>query len=204
MKTLPARIAQMLCGLAISAVGVSFSLLAGLGASPVACCPAVYSAPLGMSVGTAMWLMCGLFVLAQIALLRRGFRLFELLQMPVAWLFGLLTDVSSALLSPLACTLWPVRIVYCAAGIALLGVGVWLLRRAGLLMLAPDALMRTVSTLTGARFSTVKVLGDCTMVAVAVIGSLVLTGSLSHVSLGTIAAALLVGRVVGLLEAHIS
>lgn len=187
----------MLIGLLFAAAGVSFSLKAALGTSPIGCCPAVYSQPLHISVGTAMWIMCGFFIIAQIVILRREFQPLQFFQLLVAYLFGYLTDFTSVFLSNLAVnSLW-LKIVLCALGILSLAWGVFLLLKADLFMLSPDALLAIISKKYKLEFSRIKVIMDCSMVAVAAIGSLLMYQKLVHVGIGTLASATFVGIIIG-------
>ena len=194
------RTLMMLAGLLISAFGVSFSIKAELGTSPIACCPAVYSTPLHTTVGTAMWMMCVLFILAQIAIARKDFRPFQLLQIVVVVLFGKLTDVTSRILSGVNTQSVLEQGVFCALGILLLASGVFLLLKANLLMLSPDALLALISKKYGIEYGKAKVVMDVSMVLIAAIGSIILYGKLVHVGIGTLAAALFVGMVIRFLK----
>ena len=86
------------------------------------------------------------------------------------------------------------RIVICAA-ILLVAVGVFLYVTADLLMLPGEGVMNAMSQRTKLSFPVCKMIFDCTMVAGAVILSLVFTGTLLGVREGTIIAAIGVGLV---------
>lgn len=190
----------MLTGLLISAFGVSFSIKAEIGTSPIACCPAVYSTPLHITVGTAMWMMCVLFILAQMAIAKKDFHPFQLLQIVVVVLFGNLTDATSSLLSGVDAHSLLEQGVFCVFGILLLAFGVFLLLKANLLMLSPDALLALISQKHGIEYGKAKVVMDVSMVLIAAIGSIILYGKLVHVGIGTLAAAMLVGMVIRFLK----
>ena len=85
----------LLCvGLAIMAFGVAFSIKGGLGTSPISSLPYVISRITPLTVGTATIAMHVMLILLQILLLRRRYQLIQLLQLPVALLFGMLTDAA--------------------------------------------------------------------------------------------------------------
>ncbi len=186
----------MLLGLFISAFGASVAIKARLGTSPVACCPVVYAAPLGVSVGMSMFLFNVIFLLAQIALERREFPLFHLLQLIPAMLFGSLTDLTTILIGPLPAEGLPLRIAYCAVSIVMVGMGVFLLLRANLLMMCTEAFDAVVSRKTGVEYGIVKIIKDVLLVCIAAAGSLIIDHRLVHVGFGTAAAAVFVGMVV--------
>ena len=81
-------------GLIIMAFGVAFSIQAALGTSPISSVPYVTSAISGLSVGTTTIIMNFIFILIQIAILRREYDWFQLLQLPAAILFGVMIDVA--------------------------------------------------------------------------------------------------------------
>ena len=83
----------MLCvGLLIVAFGVAFSILADLGTSPISCPPYVASMLCPLTVGEATIVMHCIFILIQMALLRKDYDWIQLMQLPVAFAFGYMTD----------------------------------------------------------------------------------------------------------------
>lgn len=186
----------MLIGLFLSAVGVSFSIKAEIGTSPISCCPAVFSESLQLSIGMAMWLMCCLFLAAQIIILKKEFPLFQLLQLVVAFLFGYLTDFTNSLMSMLAAETIFKKVLYCVLGIIFLAVGVFALLKADLLMLSPDATLAVISKKYGFEYGRLKTIMDCSLVCIAAVGSLLIYHRLVNIGVGTLAAALFVGMVI--------
>lgn len=93
------RTVLMCAGLFIMSMGIAFSIKAALGISPVSSLPYVTSNISGMTVGeTTIIINCG-FVLLQAVILRKGFKIFNLLQIPVSVFFGLMIDVCGSILS---------------------------------------------------------------------------------------------------------
>jgi uncharacterized membrane protein YczE len=108
----------LLCvGLAIMAFGVAFSIKAGLGTSPISSLPYVTSLIGSMSVGTTTILLHITLILLQILLLRRRFDPIQLIQLPVALIFGALTDFSVWAIHAVPCTSYPMQWVLCGVGI---------------------------------------------------------------------------------------
>ena len=80
-------------GLVIIAFGVAVSIKSNLGISPPSCPPTILNLRwTGISVGTFTWIMHLLFILLQVALLRKDFKLSYLMQIPAAFVFGYLCD----------------------------------------------------------------------------------------------------------------
>lgn len=194
-KRLPARCLLLLAGLVIMAYGVSFSIQAGLGTSPISSLPYTVSQLAPLTVGTATIAMHCVLIALQILLLRRSYRPVQLLQLPVALLFGTLTDL--ALLSIRDLTpegyLW--QWLYCLLGIILVGVGVSCEVKADLIPLAGEGFILAVCRTFSLPFPPVKVGFDCTLVALACLLGVIFSGTLLGVREGTVAAALLVGLV---------
>lgn len=135
--THPIRRLLFLClGLIIMAFGVAFSIKAGLGTSPISSVPYVTSEISGLSVGTTTIIMNFIFVLIQIAILRRQYDWFQVLQFPAAILFGFTIDVAEQVIAPLPCSGYLMAWVYCALGIVLIAFGVSVEVMANLVWLA--------------------------------------------------------------------
>ncbi len=186
----------MLVGLFFAALGVSLSLKAKLGTSPLGVCPAVFSDSLGVSIGTVMWIMLSACVVVQIIILRKDFQLLQLLQLVVGFIYGKLTDFTLSLLSGIPDNILWLQVALCVLGIVCLAFGIYLLLEADLLMLAPDAMLVAITKVSDLEYSCIKIIMDCTMVVIAVIGSITLYHTLTDIGTGTIAAALFVGMLV--------
>lgn len=76
LKHIPARCPCLAVGLAVMAFGVAFSIAGALGTSPISSVPYVTSCISGLSVGTTTIIMNCIFVLIQIAILRRQYQWF--------------------------------------------------------------------------------------------------------------------------------
>ena len=82
------RLIVMLVGVAITSASVALTRATGLGTSPVSCFPATLSYLTPLTIGTWTFIMNVVFVLIQIALLRRDFNPVQLLQIPYVFVFG--------------------------------------------------------------------------------------------------------------------
>ena len=186
----------LLClGLTIMSFGIAFSIQAGLGTSPISSLPYVVSRLTPFSVGAATIALHCTLILLQIALLRRQYDPIQLLQLPAALVFGLLTDFSVWGLQGVTCTSYPMRWLLCAIGILLVGVGVSFEVTAGVVTLAGEGMVLAVCRVFPVKFAAAKVGLDVTLVLLASILSLLFLGELTGVREGTAAAALCVGLV---------
>ena len=183
----------LLCvGLTIMAFGVAFSIKAGLGTSPISSLPYVLSLLTPLTVGTATIAMHVVLICLQILLLRRRYDPIQLMQLPAALIFGVLTDFSVWALQGVPATSYPMQWV---VGILLVGVGVSFEVTANVVTLAGEGMVLALCKAFPLKFANTKVGFDVTLVLIASTLSLVFLGQLEGVREGTVAAAICVGLV---------
>ncbi len=184
----------VLClGLMIMAFGVAFSIKAGLGTSPISSVPYVVSLFSPLTVGTATICMHCVFILLQILLLRRKYDPIQLMQLPVALLFGYLTDFAVWCIKGISCSSYLDQWALCAIGILLVGIGVSLEVTAGVVVLAGEGFVLAVCRVFPIKFGNMKIAFDVSLVIIGCILSFIFLHGLYGVREGTIAAAILVG-----------
>ena len=187
------RYLLLLVGLAIMAFGVAFSIKASLGTSPISSVPYVVSLFAPLTVGTATIIMHCVFILLQILILRKKYHPIQLMQLPVAFFFGYLTDFGVWAVQGITCDHYLQQWLVCLIGIFLVAVGVSLEVKAGVVVLAGEGVVLAICKVLPVKFGYMKVGFDVTLVAIACVLSFVFTGRLQGVREGTVAAALLVG-----------
>lgn len=189
------RYLLLLAGLAIMAFGVAFSIKASLGTSPISSVPYVVSLFAPLTVGTATIIMHCVFILLQILILRKKYHPIQLMQLPVAFFFGYLTDFGVWAVQGITCDHYLQQWLLCLIGIFLVAVGVSLEVKAGVVVLAGEGVVLAICKVLPVKFGYMKVGFDVTLVAIACVLSFVFTGRLQGVREGTVAAALLVGLI---------
>ena len=190
------RYLLLLAGLSIMAFGVAFSIKASLGTSPISSVPFVVSLFTPLTVGTATITMHCVFILMQILILRKDYHLIQLMQLPVAFFFGYLTDFGVWAVQGISCNTYWQQWIVCLIGILLVAVGVSFEVKAGVVVLAGEGVVLAVcKVLPKIKFGYMKVGFDVTLVVIACILLFVFTGHLQGVREGTVAAALLVGLI---------
>lgn len=189
------RYLLLLAGLSIMAFGVAFSIKASLGTSPISSVPYVVSLFAPLTVGTATIIMHCVFILLQILILRKKYHLIQLMQLPVAFFFGYLTDFGVWAVQGITCNHYLQQWLVCLIGIFLVAVGVSLEVKAGVVVLAGEGVVLAICKVLPVKFGYMKVGFDVTLVAIACVLSFVFTGRLQGVREGTVAAALLVGLI---------
>ena len=188
------RYLLLLVGLSIMAFGVAFSIKASLGTSPISSVPYVVSLFTSLTVGTATITMHCVFILLQILILRKNYHPIQLMQLPVAFFFGYLTDFGVWAVRGIHCDTYWQQWLVCLAGILLVAVGVSFEVKAGVIVLAGEGVVLAIcKVFPKVKFGYMKVGFGVTLVIIACILSLSFTGQLQGVREGTVAAALLVG-----------
>ena len=177
------------------AFGVAFSIKASLRTSPISSVPYVVSLFAPLTVGTATIIMHCVFILLQILILRKKYHPIQLMQLPVAFFFGYLTDFGVWAVQGITCDHYLQQWLVCLIGIFLVAVGVSLEVKAGVVVLAGEGVVLAICKVLPVKFGYMKVGFDVTLVAVACVLSFVFTGRLQGVREGTVAAALLVGLI---------
>ena len=167
----------VLCvGLWIMSLGVSCSIKGALGTSPISSLPYALSGFLPLTVGTCTIIMHVGFILLQILILRRQYDPMQLIQLPVALLFGYLTDFALWAVDWLQCTAYWQQWLVCLAGICLVAVGVSCEVIADVAVLAGEGVVLAVCKVAPIQFSAMKVIFDVTLVVSACALSLAFTG----------------------------
>lgn len=189
------RCLLLVIGLVIMAYGVALSIQAGLGTSPISSLPYTISALTPLTVGTATIAMHGCLILLQILLRRRAYQPVQLLQLPVALLFGSLTDLTLSSIQTLTPHTYLEQWLFCLLGILLVGIGVSCEVNANVIPLAGEGFVLAVCSTWSLPFPPIKISFDCALVAIACVLGLACRGELLGVREGTVAAALLVGLV---------
>lgn len=187
------RLVLLCVGLSIMAFGVAFSIKAQLGTSPISSVPYVTSAISGLSVGTTTIIMNFMFVAIQIAILRKKYDWFQLLQLPAAIVFGVMIDVAEYIISPITLSNYFQQWLICAAGIVLVALGVSVEVAAKFVTTAGEGVVLAICQVAPIKFGNMKVVFDVTIVCISVVLSLVFLGKLDGVREGTAAAAFFVG-----------
>lgn len=177
------------------AIGVALSIKANLGTSPVSCVPYVYSLGFSMTVGTLSIIVNVLMILLQIILLRKEYQLIQLIQLPVALIFGIFIDFAMFLLSDLQTSNYIYQWILCLLSCVIIAFGVFLEVKANVTYLAGEGLSIAISKAFHVEFGKAKVGVDTTLVIIGVASSFILLHRLAGIREGTIAAALLVGSI---------
>lgn len=176
-KEICKRYGLFVLSLWFSALGVAFTKCGSLGVSPVSSVANVLSLRFtALSMGDWLILWSVLLILGQIAVLRRRYQLIQLLQLPMAFLFGWFTDVGMLIAGLVPVNNYPMQLVMVVLGIVILGFGVALSVIANVMFNAGEGFVKALSDVAEKNFGDVKIAFDIFSVSLSVVLSLILFG----------------------------
>ena len=190
------RLVLMMAGVAFVAFGIAVSRATDLGISAISCIPGVIHYASGLTLGTITFMFNVLLLLVQIALLRSRFNPLQLLSLLMLFVFSALIDffVPIALCIPMPN--YPIRLLFSILTCVFIAIGVWLQKKAALIMLPGDGIVQTICAVFHTNFGKTKVVFDTSLIVVGAVLSLVLMGGLYGVREGTVIAAVIVGFII--------
>jgi len=192
------RYIVFILGLFFAGIGVAFTKHSYLGVSPISSVANVMSIQFPiMTLGSWLIVWNCVLIVAQIAILRHNFKLYQLLQIPLSFLFGWFTDFGMWIVSWIPVSNYLTKFVMLLLGIAVLSFGISLSVIANVIMNSGEALVKAISDTIHKEFGDVKVAFDVTCVVMAVLLSVIFFhGKIVGTREGTILSALLTGFVV--------
>lgn len=192
------RMVVMVFGLAFVAASVGLTRATGLGTSPISCVPTTLSFFTPLTIGGWTFVMNVLFVLIQILLLRRDFKIVQLLQVPYVFVFSALIDFFVPIFELVPMPNYLAQLFFSVVGCFMTAFGVFLQVKASFLTLPGEGIVLSVAKVSKWPFPKCKIGFDASNVIIATVASLVAMGGLYGVREGTIISALAVGAIVGL------
>lgn len=200
MNSITKRVIIYIVGLFLLALGVTFSILAGIGVSPVSSLPYALSLILPISVGVGTILANVLFITIQTMLTKTFPWKDIIIQCLVAFIFGFFIDFTLWLLKglPSADSILLI-IIYMALSLIIIGIALLFYLTAKLPMMPYDTLTYTISMKWKIPFGKAKITSDMINVVISIILSLLCIHSLGSIGIGTFVAAYGIGKIVGLL-----
>lgn len=192
------RLPLLVAGMAFAAFGISLIAATALGSTPISTIPLTLTAITGVSFGTTTFIVNVLFVVIQALLLRKNFRIRNLLQLPSVLVFSAFIDFSVHLLSGFAPASWAAAMSFSMLGTLLLAVGIILQIRSQTVVQPGEGLVLAVSLAFKKPFGDMKVLTDVMHVVTAALIGWTVLGHIVQIREGTLVSAVLVGLFVKL------
>ena len=157
------RLLLFCIGLLLAGLGVAMGSTPGLGTSPISSLPYVTTFIIPWRFGAATIIINIVFFLGQIAILKRRFRAFQIIQLPMLVVFGLCIDLGVWLTGFFIPQSYILKLLETVFGCFVLAVGVWLQIRADITLLPGDAFIKVVADEYRLVFGTVKICFDCSV-----------------------------------------
>ena len=181
-------------------IGVSLTKHGELGVSPISSVANVISIKFSfLSFGTWLTISNCVLLLGQVILLRKNFMPFQLLQIPLSFLFGYFTDFGLYLASFIPNDIYIVKLLLVIFGIVVLGFGITLGVIANVILNSGEAFVKALSEVLHKDFSNVKIAFDISWVALSIVLSLIFfNGSMVGTREGTVISAVFTGVAVKL------
>lgn len=181
-------------GLLVMALGVIISSKANLGVPPSSSIAYTMDVCFGIPIGVATVPFFAVLVLLQILLLRKNYKLINLLQLPVGIVFGIfLTSFQKLFTGIPTPDNFLLKLVMLLISTVFVAAGLFLYISPGFITLAPDGFILAVATVTKKKYHDVKIVFDVSMVTVSMITCLLVIHSLGSVGIGTVISAVIIG-----------
>ena len=144
------RYVLFIISLFFSALGVAITKHGALGVSPISSVANVFSIKFTtISLGTWLILWNCILIIGQIIILRKDFKIIQLLQIPLSFLFGYFTDFGMWCVSPIVVNSYSVQILFVLIGVIVLGFGISLSVIANVIMNSGEAFVKAISDKSG-------------------------------------------------------
>lgn len=188
------RILLLVLGIFIIGHGVALSIRSNLGTSPISSVPYVFNLIVPyITVGTFAILINTLLVLSQVVLLKGKASFIQLIQLPLAFLYGFFIDINLWLTRSLVMDNYLIQLITVIVSCFVMAFGIFLELKADVGLLPGEGLTLVITRTFNTNFGKTKVTIDSFFVVMAVVFGLVFLGSVEGVREGTVMAALFVG-----------
>lgn len=178
------------------AFGVTFSVKANIGVSPISCVPYIYSIYFPLTIGEFTIILNSLFMVIQILILRKKYDLVQLVQLPAIIVFGYCIDITMTLFENLEATNYIEQLILCLLACVVLAFGIFLVIKTRLTYLPLEGLVLVISQTFKKEFGKIKISMDSLMVIIGVISSFMFLHELVGIREGSVIAALSIGALI--------
>jgi uncharacterized membrane protein YczE len=187
-------------GLFFLAMGVTFSIKSQLGISPVNSIPYVLSLISGIEQGHVIIAVFTVFILVQVVLLKKDFKLINVFQIVFSTVFGYFVTFTNAIFSFPSPDSYFLKLGLLFISMILVAVGIIFYLRAEIIPMPAEGCMIAIQKITKKEFYKIKYSFDVSMVLVSIVLSILFLGGLNGVREGTIIAAIGIGKIIGFME----
>lgn len=193
-KNLIKKIAVCLIGAFVYAAGITVVKVCNLGISPITSAPYAFSFVVGQSLGTCTMYLNIILYIIQKVVLKKEYTLRKFLtQFILSSVFAVLIDFTGIMLGGFVPQSYIFRLLYLIFGCFVLAVGVCGVVMSDFGMLPGEGVAICIQKLTKLDFGICKIIFDSSMVALALVVSLVFLGRIEGVREGTLISAFMIG-----------
>lgn len=194
---------RLLCyfgGMLIMTLGVAVSVKSGLGVSPISSVPYTMTVVSGMELGLATTIFSVAAALLEIPVLRKKYKAFNLLQIPVSIVFGAFMTFCVKLVRQIPDpSSFVFKLILAVISTVIVAAGVFLYVSSELIPLPTEGFLIAITQVTDYRFAALKVIGDVAMVLISLITCMIVLHAFGSIGIGTVISAILVGNEVKIL-----
>jgi|SRR6056297_148127 len=187
-------------GLFFLALGVTFSIKSQLGISPINSIPYIISLITGFEQGHIIIGIFSIFILIQIVLLRKNFKIINLFQIIFSVVFGYFVTFTNSLIIFESPESYIAKLGLLFISMVFVAIGVILYLRAEMVPLPAEGCMLAIQSITKKEFHRIKTSFDVSLVITAAGLSIVFLGEFNGVREGTIISAIGIGKIIGFIE----
>lgn len=190
------RILVFIAGVFIMALGVTLSVKAQIGISPISCVPYIYSLSFPLTIGEFTILFNILFILIQIAILRKEYNIMQLVQLPAIIVFGYCIDITMWILEALNPTNYFLQFILCLLACVFLAFGIFLLIKSKITYMPLEGLVLVIAQKFQKEFGKMKISMDVLMLTIGTLSSFIFLHELVGIREGSLIAALSIGALI--------
>lgn len=182
------------------AVGIIISKKSGTGISPVSCVPYALELIWGIELGAGSRLIYAICIVLQFIILRK-FKISIILQFVATFILGYFVTFCNLFVKLPDPANYGIQLVYLVISFFVIAIGVALYVMPGFPPNPPEGLATAISQVSNGKltFGNAKIIVDTTMVIISAALSLIFLGGLKSVREGTILAAIIIGKIVGVI-----
>lgn len=185
------KLLLFLVGLFFSGLGVAVTRHGNLGVSPISSVANIMNLRFPfLQLGDWLIVWNCVLILGQVLILRKEFEWFQLLQIPLSFLFGWFTNFGMYITQWAESDSYPARILCVCVGTVILGFGIAIMVWADLIMNSGEAIVKAIAGKIKKEFGSVKICFDISCVILSVLLSLIMfQGKIEGTREGTVIAA---------------
>jgi len=204
MNKISKKILIYIIGFFLLAIGITFSVNANLGVSPVASLGYAFALISPISLGVATFLSNIVFIIIQFVLTGKFEFKSYIIQLIIALIVSSFLDLAVTFMQvlPMANVLW-LKLLYLIISLFVIAFAVTLYLLSDLPMMPYDSMVPIISEKFNLKFSTAKMICDISTVIISLISCFIALGSWGSIGIGTIIAALFIGKILGLFMKYI-